>query len=111
MRLDAHLRRLAAYLYLQDFVTGEVLELAAPDAQAEKVLRDHGASGVVWAEPGRLTAEAAGRFALVVALDVPAQELARVAGEARRLLAPGGRVVIGCESRDHPEAKANAKGG
>src|SRR5438046_10616823 len=102
MRLEAHFRRLTAYLYLQDSIAGQVLELGPRDGRTASTLLEHGAERVLVigrdAEPragGRLevragdpcaTGLADASFDLALALDVPPGELDAIVAEARRVL-------------------------
>src|SRR5581483_8323429 len=113
---------LTTYLYLQDSIAGQVLELGPRDGKSAGVLVEHGAERVVVigrdaaaqagdrvevraGDPSR-TGLADASFDLALALDVAPGELDAVVAEARRVLKADGALVVGCESKDRPGAKS-----
>ncbi len=107
MQLDARLRRLTAYLYVQDLLNGSVVEAGPADARTAALLGKLVAGrGTVSQAPDPLHLGLAdGAANVVLALEVDPGALDAVVAEARRVLKPDGVLVVGCESRDRPGAK------
>lgn len=105
MRLDPTLRRLSAYLYVQDLLAGTVVELGSTDPRTAKLLAERGAQRVEQRASSIATGLPDASADAVLALDVDAADLDGTIAEAKRLLTPTGVLVLGCESRDRPGAK------
>ncbi|HEY2749446.1 MAG TPA: hypothetical protein VGL86_32730, partial [Polyangia bacterium] len=107
MFLDARLRRLTTYLYVQDLLAGaHVLEVGTESSG--DFLRAHKAHSV-----GRVTIDglgglAAGEFDVAFALDVEAAALRATVEALRRVVKSEGTVVLAVASRDRPGARAGA---
>ena len=107
MFLDARLRRLTTYLYVQDLLTGaHVLEVGSEGGG--DMLRGRGARSVGRAQAGDLAALPAGEFDVAFALDVEPEQLRQIAAELKRVVKPEGTVVLAVPSRDRPGARAGA---
>lgn len=106
-RLDSHLRRVSAYLYLQDLFRGTVVELQPADdpraAERQKLL------GTLRRGPGQVVGvtdlEKAPMADVLLAVEVAPEQVGRVAAAARQRLSEGGILILGCESRDRPGAQ------
>ena len=106
MLLDARLRRLTTYLYVQDLVSGaDVLDLGG---DAGDFLRGRGARSVRAAAAGELGALPAGEFDVAFALDVEPAALGDTAAALKRAVKPEGTVVLAVPSRDRPGARGGA---
>ncbi len=107
MFLDARLRRLTTYLYVQDLLAGaHVLEVGS-ESNGD-FLRARQARSVGRAAAEGLAALPAGEFDVAFALDVEAAELRATAEALRRVVKPEGTVVLAVASRDRPGARAGA---
>ena len=107
MFLDARLRRLTTYLYVQDLLAGaHVLEVGSESGG--DFLRARGARSVGRATAAGLSALQPGEFDVAFALDVDAAELRGTAEAMRRVVKPEGTVVLAVPSRDRPGARAGA---
>jgi len=107
MFLDARLRRLTTYLYVQDLLAGaHVLEVG--NESGGDFLRARGARSVGRTAAGGLGGLAAGEFDVAFALDVEPAELRATAEAMRRVVKPEGTVVLAVPSRDRPGARAGA---
>ena len=107
MFLDARLRRLTTYLYVQDLLAGaHVLEVGSESGG--DFLRARGAKSVGRAAADGLGALPAGEFDVAFALDVEAADSATVAAAMRRVVKAEGTVVLAVPSRDRPGARAGA---
>jgi hypothetical protein len=107
MFLDARLRRLTTYLYVQDLLAGaHVLEVGS-DGGGD-MLRGRGARSVGRAQPGELAGLPAGEFDVAFALEVDAQQLRDVTTALKRVVKPEGTIVLAVPSRDRPGARAGA---
>jgi hypothetical protein len=105
LSLPGSLRRLCTYLYLQDVVRGTVVSFGEADVRARKLLADQGAT-VVTELPGPKADVPDAQADVVLALDTAPDAIEATVAEAKRLLKPTGRLVLGCESRDRPGAKS-----
>jgi hypothetical protein len=107
MQLDARLRRLSTYLYVQELLKGRVVELGATDGRTQELLgRLLGGRGTVEQRPEATRSGLGDAMAdVVLALDLDPAAIDGVVTEARRILKPEGVLVVGCESRDRPGAK------
>lgn len=104
MLLDARLRRLTTYLYVQDLLSGaDVLEVGGDGGQ--EVLQARGAKNVRAVAAADLEMLPPG-FDVAFALDVDASEATAVAESIRRLLKPNGTLVLAVPSRDRPGARS-----
>jgi hypothetical protein len=107
MFLDARLRRLTTYLYVQDLLAGaHVLEVGSESGG--EMLRSRGARSVGRAQADELAALPAGEFDVAFALDVEAERLRDVAAALKRVVKAEGTVVLAVPSRDRPGARAGA---
>jgi hypothetical protein len=107
MLLDARLRRLTTYLYVQDLLAGaHVLEVG--NESGGDFLRARGARSVGRTTAGGLGGLAAGEFDVAFALDVEPAELRATAEAMRRVVKPEGTLVLAVSSRDRPGARAGA---
>src|SRR6185369_16474066 len=108
MFLDARLRRLTTYLYVQDLLAGaHVLEVGSDGGNGD-FLRSRGARSVGRVTPGGLGGLAAGEFDVAFALEADAAELRATVEALRRMVKPDGTVVVAMANRDRPGARANA---
>lgn len=108
MLLDARLRRLTTYLYVQDLLAGaHVLEVGNEPGGGD-FLRARGARSVGRATADGLGALAAGEFDVAFALDLEPAALRATAEALRRVVKPEGTVVLAVASRDRPGARAGA---
>ena len=108
MFLDARLRRLTTYLYVQDLLAGaHVLEVGSDGGNGD-FLRSRGARSVGRVTPGGLGGLAAGEFDVAFALEADAAELRATVEALRRVVKPDGTVVVAVASRDRPGARAGA---
>ena len=107
MLLDARLRRLTTYLYVQDLLAGaHVLEVGSESGG--DFLRARGAKSVGRAAAEGLGALPAGEFDVAFALDVEPAALGATAEAMRRVVKPEGTLVLAVPSRDRPGARAGA---
>ena len=108
MLLDARLRRLTTYLYVQDLLAGaHVLEVGNEPGGGD-FLRARGARSVGRATADGLGALAAGEFDVAFALDLEPAALRATAEALRRVVKPEGTVVLAVASRERPGARAGA---
>lgn len=108
MLLDARLRRLTTYLYVQDLLAGaHVLEVGSEPGGGD-FLRARGARSVGRATADGLGALAAGEFDVAFALDLEPAALRATAEALKRVVKPEGTVVLAVASRDRPGARAGA---
>ena len=104
MLLDARLRRLTTYLYVQDLFAGaHVLEVGS-EGHGD-FLRGRGARSVGRARAEELDTLAAGEFDVALALDVEPATLAQLVPALKRVIKPDGAVVLAVASRDRPGAR------
>ncbi|MGZ3440857.1 MAG: hypothetical protein ACXVDD_15140, partial [Polyangia bacterium] len=107
MFLDARLRRLTTYLYVQDLLAGaHVLEVGSESGG--EMLRGRGARSVGRAQAGDLESLPAAEFDVAFALDVEPERLRETATALKRVVKPEGTVVLAVPSRDRPGARAGA---
>jgi chromosome segregation ATPase len=105
MLLDARLRRLTTYLYVQDLLPGAaVLEVGGDGGQ--EVLRARGAQSVRAVTAGELATLPAGSFDVAFALENEPQALRATVQAAKEALKPTGTLVLAVPSRDRPGARA-----
>lgn len=108
MLLDARLRRLTTYLYVQDLLPGaSVLEVGGGGDDGE-ILKARGARAVRGVGPEELTAVAAGEHDVAFAFDVDPALVRATAEALRRVVKPEGTVVLAVPSRDRPGARSGA---
>src|SRR5438105_833250 len=100
MKLDPRLRRLSAYLYVQELLRGSVVELGCTDDRTRQLLAEQGAERVEQRASFHATGLADASVDVALAVDVPSDTLDAAIAEARRVLKPNGVLVLGCESRD-----------
>ncbi len=106
--LDARLRRLTTYLYVQDLLSGaHVLEVGA-DGGSGDFLRGRGARSVGRAPADGLAALPDGEFDVAFALDADPAGLRELATALKRVVKPEGTIVVAVPSRDRPGARAGA---
>jgi hypothetical protein len=103
MLLDARLRRLTTYLYVQDLLPGaDVLEVGGDGGH--EVLQARGAKSVRAVAAADLEMLPPG-FDVAFALDVDPAQATTVAESLRRLLKPSGTLVLAVPSKDRPGAR------
>ena len=106
MFLDARLRRLTTYLYVQDLLAGaQVLEVGSESSG--DFLRTR-ARSVGRATIDGLGALPVGEFDVAFALDLEASALRPTVEALRRVVKPEGTIVLAVASRDRPGARAGA---
>ncbi|HWE26629.1 MAG TPA: hypothetical protein VHB97_01445, partial [Polyangia bacterium] len=104
MLLDARLRRLTTYLYVQDLLVGaDVLDVGGDGGH--EVLQARGAKNVRAVAAADLEMLPPG-FDVAFALDVDPAQARTVAESIRRLLKPNGTLVLAVPSRDRPGARS-----
>ncbi len=104
MLLDARLRRLTTYLYVQDLLVGaDVLDVGGEGGH--EVLQARGAKNVRAVAAADLEMLPPG-FDVAFALDVDPAQARTVAESVRRLLKPNGTLVLAVPSRDRPGARS-----
>ena len=110
MRIGTRARRQALVLYVQDLLSGAVVEFAPgePDSDGDEAVRrlvlEHGAAS--YARQGE-----AGQVDVVLAPSATAATLEATVVEARRLLKPSGVLVLACESSDRVGKGERVEGG
>jgi chromosome segregation ATPase len=107
MLLDARLRRLTTYLYVQDLLNGaHVLEVGGEGSG--DFLRSRGAKSVGRAPAEAVGGLAEGEFDVAFALEAEPAGLRELAAALKRVVKPDGTIVIAVPSRDRPGARAGA---
>jgi hypothetical protein len=119
MRIGTRARRQALVLYVQDLLSGTVVELdpsgtgAPPDPEGDEAVRrlvlERGATS--YARHDGAPSGEAGQVDVVLAPSATAATLEAIVVEARRLLKPSGVLVLACPSSDRVGKGERVEGG